>query len=392
MKYLGIERITLESTAAIHTAKEIKQQPELWTEIFDEFKGNCHDFKSFIASYGSDINKIILTGAGTSAFIGQSLKSAFYQAFGVEVRAVPTTDFITHPLDTINKQDRVLMVSFARSGNSPESVAATKLCDQIVSKCIHIIITCEPKGALYNFETKSPKFTILLPRASNDQSLAMTSSYTGMLLAGALVANYQNLDALEPQIQTLESYGIDVISRYNETLLEIANKPFDRAVFLGSGPFSGTAREAELKMLELTNGKVLGNMDSYLGFRHGPKAIVNENTLMVYFLSSNSYVNQYELDLIKSIKDDLNPLWSIVVTPRPLEASIDSDTEILFPEGTSLLEELLAVVYILPMQILSFHKSRSYGLRPDKPSTNGAIHRVVQGVKIYSPNGFYPNI
>jgi tagatose-6-phosphate ketose/aldose isomerase len=140
-------------------------------------------------------------------------------------------------------------------------------------------------------------------------------------------------------------------------------------------------------MLELTGGRVVATMDSYLGFRHGPKAIVNENTLMVYFLSNNPYANQYEIDLIKSIQEDSNPMWSIAVSPGPLEVGIDTDTEIVFTEGNSILEELLTVAYILPIQILSFHKSLNYGLGPDKPSINGAIHRVVQGVKIYSHQG-----
>jgi tagatose-6-phosphate ketose/aldose isomerase len=217
----------------------------------------------------------------------------------------------------------------------------------------------------------------------------MTSSYTGMLLAGILVANYQNIETLEAQVHLLAKCGNEVISGCNGSLVDISNKPFDRAVFLGSGPFYGTAREAQLKMLELTGGQVVSTMDSYLGFRHGPKAVVNENTLMVYFLSNNSYVHQYEIDLIKSIREDSNPLWSIAISPSPLGSGVDTDTEILFTGGNSILEELLAVAYILPVQILSFHKSLNCGLRPDKPSTNGVIHRVVQGVKIYSPNGIF---
>lgn len=389
MVYLGIERTILESTTAFHTAKEIKQQPELWLDIFDYFKEKCNDLKSFISSYCGDINKIVLTGAGTSAFIGLSLKGNFYRTFGIETFPVPTTDLLTHPLDFISKQDSVLLISFARSGNSPESTAAAELCDQIASTCVHVIITCDGQGALYNFETRSAKFTILLPEASNDQSLAMTSSYTGMLLAGILVANYQNIETLEAQVHLLAKCGNEVISGYNDSLVDISNKPFDRAVFLGSGPFYGTAREASLKLLELTGGRVVSTMDSYLGFRHGPKAVVNENTLMVYFLSNNSYVHQYEIDLIKSIRADSNPLWSIAIAPSALGSGVDTDTEILFTGGNSIIEEFLSVAYILPIQILSFHKSLNYGLRPDNPSTNGVIHRVVQGVNIYSPNGIF---
>ncbi|GJM29715.1 MAG: tagatose-6-phosphate ketose isomerase [Cyclobacteriaceae bacterium] len=383
MRYLGIESKVLESSAAIHTAREIAQQPEVWIEILEDFKEKSNNLKSFISSNCVDINKIILTGAGTSAFIGRSLKGMFYRTFNAETLSAPTTDLVTHPFDFVNNQDKLLLVSFARSGNSPESTAVAELCDKIASKCVHIIITCNAQGALYSFETKSSKFTVLLPEASNDQSLAMTSSYTGMLLAGILVANYQNTAILEKQVNVLAKFGIEVISNYGDDLADISSKPFDRVVFLGSGPFYGTAREAHLKMLELTGGKVAGTMDSYLGFRHGPKAIVNENTVMVYFLSNNRYVNKYEIDLIKSIREDSNPMWSIAIAPRPFNTGVD--TEIVFKGGTNILEELMAVGYILPIQILSFHKSLNSGLAPDKPSVNGVIHRVVQGVKIYSP-------
>ena len=196
MEYLGIERIELESKAAIHTAKEIKQQPEIWIEILNEFKANNQNLSSFFTSIGSEFNKIILTGAGTSAYIGLSLKGVFFRRFGIDTIPVPTTDLVTHPLDFVRKEDKVLLVSFARSGNSPESTAAAELCEQVSSKCAHLIITCNSDGALYNFETKSPKFTLLLPEASNDQGLAMTSSYTGMLLAGLLVSYYRDIDFL----------------------------------------------------------------------------------------------------------------------------------------------------------------------------------------------------
>ena len=131
-----------------------------------------------------------------------------------------------------------------------------------------------------------------MPEAANDKSLAMTSSYTGMLLAGVLVADFQSIDALGAQVKALARCGSKIISRYNDTLKEISNKPFDRVVFLGSGPFYGTAREAHLKMLELTGGQVVGTMDSYLGFRHGPKAIVNENTTHGVFPIEQSICEQ----------------------------------------------------------------------------------------------------
>jgi tagatose-6-phosphate ketose/aldose isomerase len=211
----------------------------------------------------------------------------------------------------------------------------------------------------------------------------MTGSYSGMLLCGFLVARLKEINTLGPQIDILHQYGTKIIDQYASRLKEIASLDFNRVVFLGSGPFYGTATESQLKLQELTDGAIICKNDSYLGFRHGPKAVTNENTLLVFIFSNNPYVQQYERDLVLSMKKGKRALFTIAIFESPING-LEFDLGIkLSDSGNHLDEELLTVCDILPGQLLGFYKSLALGLKPDAPSESGAISRVVENVIIY---------
>jgi tagatose-6-phosphate ketose/aldose isomerase len=382
MKYLGLDQRTLIEMGAIHTAKEISQQPQLWRKVYDGILFQQTAIQGFLNDALAQSERIILTGAGTSAFIGLSLRGLFQRKTGIVTEAISTTDLVSHPQDYLLDVP-TLIISFARSGNSPESEAAVRLADELCSVCFHLVITCNAAGKLANYPAKK-KFVFELPKESNDQSLAMTSSYTSMLLAGLLVAGLNEIPLAGGMVNTLIKYGEKMISYYAPELKQIAEKDFTRAVFLGSGPLFGTATEAHLKLQELTDGKVICKKDSFLGLRHGPKAVINKTTLVVYLFSNDNYVLQYEKDLVNSMKKGNPPLLEVgIMETQPKDLILDH--AFYFSEnGSALPEEFLTVCSIIPAQILSFYKSLHLGVRPDSPSDSGAITRVVEGVQIYS--------
>jgi tagatose-6-phosphate ketose/aldose isomerase len=383
MKYLGIELPTLIEKGAVHTAKEISQQPELWTKIWEEVNNNHDCLQKFLNGAYKDSKRIILTGAGTSAFIGLSLSGLFQRATGILTEAIATTDLVSHPKDYFQPETCTLMISFARSGNSPESVAAVDLANELCRDCFHLIITCNPEGKLATMGSLEKKLVFTLPKEANDQSLAMTSSYTGMLLAGILIAHLGDLQAARKSVDIISGYGKKIIDYYAAELRKIAGSNFKRAVFLGSGPFFGTAKESHLKLQELTDGKIICKEDSFLGFRHGPKAVIDDATLVCYIFSNEDYVLQYEKDLVNSMKKGHRPLLEIGIMESVLP-NIDLDHILYLSEnGRKVKEEYLGVCSVLPAQILGFFKSLELGLKPDNPSATGAITRVVEGVQIY---------
>jgi len=211
----------------------------------------------------------------------------------------------------------------------------------------------------------------------------MTSSYSGMMLAANLICHISELAEMEKTIDRLCSYGTHILTQYNHHLRHIATMPFERAVFLGSGPMFGTARESNLKLQEMTDGQIICKNDSFLGFRHGPKSVVDETTLMVYFFSNREDVYRYERDFVNSMDHGKKNLYQIGVS-ESLCKGISLDEEFVLLDGPGELpEDLLPVCFILFGQLLGFYKSLELGLQPDSPSISGAISRVVEGVIIY---------
>jgi tagatose-6-phosphate ketose/aldose isomerase len=301
----------------------------------------------------------------------------------VHTDAVATTDMVSHPGNYFFSHETIMLVSFARSGNSPESTAVVELADRLSKKCFHVIVTCDPDGKLAKWQTESPKLLIILPPESNDKGLAMTSSYSGMLLTGLLIARLNELAGLSPQIDTLYRYGRNILDQYAPKLKELASLDFRRVVFLGSGPLYGTATESNLKLQELTDGNIVCKNHSYLGFRHGPKAVTDEKTLVVFIFSNNQFVLQYERDLVHSMKKGKKPLYTVAIFEYEVKG-LEFDLEIKLSEtGNHLDEEMLSVCSILPAQLLGLYKSLALGLKPDNPSESGAISRVVEDVTIY---------
>lgn len=382
MNYLGFSSQDLTQKGAIHTAREISQQPSLWGSIWVSMNIKQPDLKKFFDEIRG-YQRIILTGAGTSAFIGLSLRGVFQRHTGIVTEAISTTDLVSHPHDYFIADVPTLLISFARSGNSPESVAAVSIADELCNVCHHLVITCNASGSLAKHAVKGKKFVFTLPEEANDQSLAMTSSYSGMLLAGKLVAHISNLNSLEKSVASIVEYAEKSINYFASEIQQLSLLDFKRAVFLGAGPFYGTATEGHLKLQELTDGKVICKNDSFLGLRHGPKAVIDKSTLVVYFFSNNKYAFQYERDLVQSMKKGNTPMAELCITESQ-QQGIDIDHSFSFSEnGSKVDEEFMAVASIVPAQLLAFYKSLNLGLKPDSPSVSGSISRVVEGVHIY---------
>ena len=380
---LDLEIPLIKEPGALYTANEIAGQPELWLKIHRQMLADKERISSYLTEAIPLISKIILTGAGTSAYIGLTLHGIFNRSLMVHTDAVATTDLVSHPGNYFFSHEAIMLVSFARSGNSPESTAVVDLADKLCKKCSHVIITCDPSGQLARWQSNSPKILIVLPPEANDKSLAMTGSYSAMLLCGLLLARLKEITNIGAQIATLHRYGVKILEKYAPMIRDVASIDFKRVVFLGSGPLYGTATESNLKLQELTDGNIICKNHSYLGFRHGPKAVTDEETLIVFIFSNNAFVLQYERDLVLSMGKGKKPLYTIGIFEHEVNG-LGFDLEIKLSEaGNQLDDELLAICYILPAQLLGLYKSLALGLNPDSPSESGAITRVVEDVTIY---------
>ncbi|KQS27848.1 SIS domain-containing protein [Dyadobacter sp. Leaf189] len=371
-----------ESHGEAHTRREILSQPALWEEVYHL----VHQQSEAIAGFLNPILekeqlRIVLTGAGTSGYIGDSAQGTLQKAWQKSVQAVPTTEIVTQPQATFIRSVPTLLISFARSGNSPESVETVKLADQCCDEVYHLIITCNNDGALAHMGAANPDkaYCIILPEATNDKSLAMTSSFTCMLLTALLVANVATIEGSYSKVQHIVAQGKVIFE--NKFLLEsLVQKGFERVVFLGSGEMLGIARECHLKLLELTDGKQVCMSDSFLGFRHGPRAFVNENTLLVYLFSRNPHILRYERDLAEDTARDARSIRSLQIGRAGGLELPNSNTITLKMDPEN---EYQMIAATLVGQLMGYYSALHAGLNPDSPSTSGSISRVVQGVNIY---------
>lgn len=385
MEYLKCDTSYLESKGGFDTAKEISRQPELWMETYQKLVKEKVEIGRFLKKVlQKECPDVILTGAGTSAFIGEVLEGPFQKKWGVSVHAIATTDLITHPENYFIRSRPTLLISFARSGDSPESLATVDLANKYCDDLFKLNITCNKDGELARRTGTDNSYVFLLPEETNDKSLAMTSSFTSMLLAGLLLIDLDEIDNMLPLVKKLRECGNFIMDEYTGSLRKLADTKFQRMVFLGSGPLNGAAHESHLKVQELSDGKVICAYDSFLGFRHGPKAVVNESTVIAYLLTNNIHAKKYEIDLIRSVNETSKEHKAIAIGNSfdPIELKIDLPI-VLSDDFSSIPEEFLPVIYLLPAQIIGFFKSISLGLSPDSPSNSGSITRVVQGVTIY---------
>ena len=374
--------IATGSKYILHTEREIKGQPNLWKEVFDFLKREEQIITSFLSPLFQKKNlEIILSGAGSAAFVGEAAQGLVQKNTGCTTRAIATTDLVTHPELFCQKNTPTLLVSFARSGNSPESLETVRLANEFCDEIYHLIITCNSEGELHKYasEKSSNSLSLLLPQAANDKSLAMTGSFTSMLLSILLVGRRQSLTDKQEEIKLIVKQA-EAILQQQSRLMDIAKRDFERVVFLGSGTMLAIARECHLKLQELTDGQVICKHDSFLGFRHGPRAVVNNRTLIVYFFSQDDHVYKYEQDLALSIAKDPRKI-SVISIGREYSKEIDPLLNIDLDLNPS--QELNNIPATLIGQLLGFYRSLELGLNPDNPSVSGSISRVVQGVTIY---------
>lgn len=377
----GNAPVDFEAAGGGWTAREIAQQPALWREVAAAVAAARAETDAFLRPLleNGDL-RIVLTGAGTSAFVGEVLAPHLARATGRRVEAIATTDLVASPRARLAEDVPTLLVSFARSGDSPESVAATRLADQCLTRCQHLILTCDRRGALAREHAGSPRSLVrVMPAAANDRGFAMTSSFTCMLLTALLT-----LGAVSNQAELTEQLAHAaelLLANGSAAIRAVAGRGYRRIVYLGSGPLNGLARESALKMLELTAGTVATWFDSPLGFRHGPKSVLDDTTLVIIYLSSDPYTRRYDLDMVAELRATLPREAVIVVTADHDERGSENTWSV---QGLGDIDDAaVSLPFVLGAQLLALHMSIGSGHTPDNPFPAGEVNRVVQGVTVY---------
>lgn len=364
------------------TLGEICQQPLTWSETARSLAAQ----QSLLANLLHGCQSVVFTGSGSSEYAGACLHLGLRTQLGIPAETVPAGLILTHPATALPPLRPALLVSIARSGDSPESCAALNLCLRDQPDVRHLVITANPNGRLALEHADDPRVAvILLDERTCDRGLAMTSSFTNLVLAGGFLACLDAPNRYIAIADRLAAVASDILSRQADALASFADAPFYKAVYLGSGSAFGAAREGALKMLELTAGRITTMPETPLGLRHGPMSWVDRDTAVVCFLSSDPTIRLYESDLLRELDaKQIAPHRLIVGDSIPADLITPTTTAIECPGLAEVGDTHAQLAYVVAAQLVAFFRSLKEGLRPDNPSESGVISRVVGQFRLYT--------
>jgi tagatose-6-phosphate ketose/aldose isomerase len=375
-----------------HTPREIEQQPATWGQTYQrclDRRGDLNDVlrRAGIGRGSTSSPTVYLVGAGTSDYTGRALAPLLRRRWGCDAWPIPSTTMLTEFEEYHRPGREYFWISFSRSGDSPEGVALLERALDRHREIRHLVITCNEQGAMAQLCARHPDraLALVLDDAVNDRGLAMTSSFTNMLLAGQCVANEEDLTGFGDIVSHLQKTGSQFLPAASEVATTITTLGCKRACFVGSGILRAVTDECALKVVELSAGQVTTLAETPLGLRHGPMSSVDGQTLFVAFLSSESRRRGYELDLLREIDHKKLGRVRAVVTARGLgDVSSLADYSLSLDCAADFPDHYRPVLDVMFGQLIGLFASMRCGLKPDQPSPSGTITRVVSPIKLYS--------
>ncbi len=367
---------TADALARWGTFREAMTQPAIWRSWAEQLAVHAKGVSAWLRQ--REHSEVWFCGAGTSAFIGETL-AAYLNSVARNraiFRSIPTTDLVSCPRDFLQAERKLLVVSFGRSGDSPETTGTLDLLDGHLPWADRLHFTCNPCGALATRRMSGPgeQRVVVLPIETNDSGFAMTSSYSTMMLSA--LACLDDTPPMPPQValHRLAAAADDVLQASLRLVLD-SQRPPSRAVFLGCGVLTGSTRESALKVLELTAGQVPTAWDSTLGFRHGPKAVVDSETRVHVFISNDPHTRKYDLDAADEIRRQFGA--PSLITLGSDKDAVDLHVPLVGNDAWT------SVLHVLAAQIQAIGWSDMLGVNVDNPFGEGTLTRVVEGVTLY---------
>lgn len=366
-----------------HTLHEILQQPASWVRTAQQLSERTTELRECVEG----ARLVVLTGSGSSEYAGDCVRLLLQKQLGLNALAIGGGALLSSAANPLPPERPGLVISLARSGDSPESVGALSLLLQSDPELRHLVITCNASGKLAtSFRDDSRVQVVALDDGTNDRSLVMTSSFTNLVIAAQALGFLDAPNRYQAQCRELSAIASRLMQTHFGTLAAAARSNFKRVVFLGSGARFGSAREASLKMLEMTAGKIMAMPETYLGLRHGPMSFVHDDTMIVCFLSSDSTARAYECDLIRELAQKALGMIKVVVGDNvPTDLLRKHDVVIECQGLAQFGDDAAPVIDVVVGQLLAFFRCMEEGLRPDSPSESGVINRVVQSFTLHFP-------
>jgi glucosamine--fructose-6-phosphate aminotransferase (isomerizing) len=346
------------------TYREIASQPEALAAALRAVEEQAESLRTLWDE--QPYERVIFTGCGSTHYLSLAAASAFQMLTGVAARGVPASELLLAPQVIYPANPTpTLLVAVSRSGATTETVRAVEDFQQAgLGKVVTII--CQADSDL----GKMGQVNIVIP-AAQEESVAQTRAFTSMWVAAcALAGSVARQGALLEQLRRLPDVSRRHIESVGERMLALGgNLSFDRIYFLGSGLRYGLACEGNLKMKEMS----LTHTEPFhfLEFRHGPKSMVTESTLIVGLMSDDS--QGYEATILCELRD----LGAhLLVLSEAAVPSVEGNS-VIFNSG---LDEIgRGALYMPPLQFMALGRAVAKGLNPDRPRNLSTVVYLDEG-------------
>jgi len=343
------------------TLEEILSQPAVWADTLNVFKNNA---SSIEALWNKDkFDQVIFSGCGSTYYLSQAAAVIFQKYTGVSSKALPGSELSLFSDIYLDKNKKTLLIAVSRSGETSETVRAMQLFKEGNYGRI-MAITTVPDSSV----TKLADLN-LIAAAAQEVSIAQTRSFASMMLmAEALAIQLGGQDAVE----VLTGFP-ERVKHFFETYHELAEKlgrksSIERFFFLGSAYNYGIASEAMLKMKEMS----LSHSEAFhiLEFRHGPKSMVDEKSLVVGLI--NESTEDQEIPVLEEMASLKGQILTFTEKGNPRLEAIGDVVEL----NSGVSEPLRALLFLPVMQLLAFHRAISRGQDPDNPHNLDAVVHI----------------
>jgi tagatose-6-phosphate ketose/aldose isomerase len=369
----------------LYTPSEIAQQPVTWQATYRLFESCRAELQRFLKQAHVEGWTICLIGAGTSDYIGHSVANLLRRHWNCEVFVIASTDMLTNRDDLVLADRDDLWIHFSRSGDSPEGAAVLEQALASCPRVRHLVVSCNEDGQMVKLAQGSEhSLVVLLDDAVNDRGLAMTSSYTNMVIFGQALAHLWEKNDFEKTLESMTKAAEYILDEGAALAYDLSQdmKPegYRKACFVGAGGLGATAQESALKLLELTSGSIQTMYETTLGLRHGPMSSLNIDTLFTAFLSNRDNRRRYDVDLLNEVR--AKRVVRTIVAVGGTDAAYDYSLHA--PIFATIADAYRPAVDVIFSQMLGLFSSIELGMKPDSPSPNGLISRVVEKFAIYA--------
>jgi glutamine---fructose-6-phosphate transaminase (isomerizing) len=355
--------MTIEKTrhTESHTWNEIQSQGSVWQAVLEELRDGR--VISDILRVAQDKREWLFIGCGTSFYLAEAAALSWTMLTGQPARALAASEILLFPKLTEAEGSDLQAVVISRSGKTSEAVRAAKALRQEL-RAPTIGITCAE-----NSELARVCDSAIVLRTADEQSTVMTRSFTSMLLSlQVLAARRAGNSAFTEQLQEMaKAFALRIEAFAHEIESFVARYSFADYVFLGQGPFHGIAREAALKVMEMSCS--YSQFFHALEFRHGPKAIVSPATCLTFFLSDSGY--EAEAEVLAEMKE----LGGVIIAVcNRATSDVRRASDLVIELGINGDELVRLAPSTVPCQLFGYFSGLRKGLNPDQPKN---LTRVV---------------